>query len=422
MSRLPALRTTTALAALAAAGAVFVPSAMASGTVVYVRDHNVWAARMDGGEARRITTDGTAALPWRHPAVSDTGVIAAARDRELGWFDDRGTRVQTGALPAAPAGLVTDLDVDPSGGQAAVAYRQTGRDVVRVIGRAGPATGEWSGVVVPRWVPAPGGRSRVAAVRSDAPTLVVTDGGRLEDWLELPVVAAFDLARTGGRLVVAGTASEPGGEVPLDVLTQPEPPPATPDFSCARTLPPGSTDPSLSADGGILVWAGPQGLWSSPAPTSDGDCALTPTLIAPGGAAPDVGAQSLSDLPPTSPKPDATPSITTTTTTTTPPAAPAPGQTVVSLQPGPLRLAGVGTLRGMRVLVVHLRTRASVRVRVERSVRGRWLPVRTVTRTVGAGRTVIPLGRLVRGAYRSRVGVTPAEGAPVTSVHRFPVR
>ncbi|WP_375425465.1 hypothetical protein [uncultured Friedmanniella sp.] len=50
-----------------------------SGTIVFVKHHNVWIARGDGSHAHRITKNGTATRPYRSPSESDRGVIAAAR-------------------------------------------------------------------------------------------------------------------------------------------------------------------------------------------------------------------------------------------------------------------------------------------------------------------------------------------------------
>lgn len=51
------------------------------GSIVFIKGHNVWMIRPDGTGARQITTNGTAASPYRSPSRSDDGsVIVAVRD------------------------------------------------------------------------------------------------------------------------------------------------------------------------------------------------------------------------------------------------------------------------------------------------------------------------------------------------------
>lgn len=50
-----------------------------SGTIVFIRDNDVWIARPDGSAAARLTTDGTADQPYFSPSEDDAGHIVAAR-------------------------------------------------------------------------------------------------------------------------------------------------------------------------------------------------------------------------------------------------------------------------------------------------------------------------------------------------------
>ena len=48
-------------------------------SIVYVKDANVWLASGDGGSQYQVTTDGTAAQPYRSPSQADDGTIAVVQ-------------------------------------------------------------------------------------------------------------------------------------------------------------------------------------------------------------------------------------------------------------------------------------------------------------------------------------------------------
>ena len=51
-----------------------------TGSIVFVKNDNVWIMGPDGSGQRAVTTNGTAAHPYRSPSQSDTGAIIAVRD------------------------------------------------------------------------------------------------------------------------------------------------------------------------------------------------------------------------------------------------------------------------------------------------------------------------------------------------------
>ena len=51
----------------------------AADSLVYVKDSNVWSARPDGSEQRRLTTDGIPQAPYSSPSQADDGSIVAVR-------------------------------------------------------------------------------------------------------------------------------------------------------------------------------------------------------------------------------------------------------------------------------------------------------------------------------------------------------
>ena len=54
-------------------------TATPGGSIVFIKNHNVWLTRPDGSGARAVTADGTATLPYDHPTMSDNGTIAVMR-------------------------------------------------------------------------------------------------------------------------------------------------------------------------------------------------------------------------------------------------------------------------------------------------------------------------------------------------------
>lgn len=53
------------------------------GTIVHLRDHNVWLVRPDGTGAHQVTKDGTYQTPYLSPSMSDAGIIAVGRGSEI---------------------------------------------------------------------------------------------------------------------------------------------------------------------------------------------------------------------------------------------------------------------------------------------------------------------------------------------------
>lgn len=68
--------TTTLLLAAAA-----VPAS--AGSLVFVKDHNVWLAQPDGAKLTAVTTDGTADDPYRSLSQADDGTIAASHGQRI---------------------------------------------------------------------------------------------------------------------------------------------------------------------------------------------------------------------------------------------------------------------------------------------------------------------------------------------------
>lgn len=104
-----------------------------AGSIVFVRDHDIWVARGDGTSATRVTRDGTSAEPYRYPSMSDGGVVATVRDDAIVLLKQNGTVLRripvpkghlylnNGAGSFAVTGPV-DAEISPDGSK--VAYHQ----------------------------------------------------------------------------------------------------------------------------------------------------------------------------------------------------------------------------------------------------------------------------------------------------------
>ena len=93
--------------------------AAADGSIVYIRDHDVYLARPDGSDERRLTRDGTADDPWSSPSEDDAGHVVAVHGtgnttqlvrmdqsgRALATFDPPVRSLAVGFARVSPDGL-----------------------------------------------------------------------------------------------------------------------------------------------------------------------------------------------------------------------------------------------------------------------------------------------------------------------------
>jgi hypothetical protein len=89
-----------------------------TGTIVYVRGDDVWIARPDGADARRLTSDGTADEPYSSPSEDDAGHVVAIHgngsDSTLVRMDQHG-RVLQSFVPPVPSLSIGSAAVSPDG-------------------------------------------------------------------------------------------------------------------------------------------------------------------------------------------------------------------------------------------------------------------------------------------------------------------
>lgn len=257
--RLQPSRTTLAAMALVLAGGAAVaghPAASASkptdrlaaglsGTLVYVKGHDVWIARPDGSDQRRITTDGTFGRPYFSPSMADDGTIAVGHDGQvvrlrqggtaLGRFTPRPLRTSSGG----EATNLTQIAISPNG--AKVAYSMvttacTGTDCSTATGYTASDRATDPGLDgstyfrMPSWA----GNGRTLQSGGFLFEVMVHDlGGEPVHWFDSEEgLTDVELSPDGDRL--AGAAGYQGSDgiatydVVGDATRGPVPPPPTP--------------------------------------------------------------------------------------------------------------------------------------------------------------------------------------------------
>jgi hypothetical protein len=135
-SRALSARSTAVLVVLFLAISCFVvirssPAQAASpGSIVFIKNHNVWVADGDGGKQRQLTTDGRADLSWSTPTQSDTGLVVAVHGPRIYRMDQFGTMLGSFVPPKLKNSLGDDVSpypinhvaVSPDGSKLAFTY------------------------------------------------------------------------------------------------------------------------------------------------------------------------------------------------------------------------------------------------------------------------------------------------------------
>lgn len=298
---------TIPITALALASAAAAPAGAAGGSIVYVKDQNVWLGSPDGSAQRQVTTDG-AAGPYVGPSAKDDGTIVVAQATTFSTFTPEGVRVggpfRAGATTTGcPATGPFDGQVEPQGNR--ITYWWMWHSCVNYLGFTPYITAAFADrdtaptdfaqlnpYTAPRWVIPTGA---IAAVKRDGSGLVAQNAaGAMQEFLTADpgeTLQAFDIARDGQRILLLSAAdtNSPGT---LRVWNNAGIPPAAGGATVCTLSPFGSgaSKPRWSPDGTQITWADGQGVWVAPAPSGAGVCTVNGTLIAAGGITPSWGA------------------------------------------------------------------------------------------------------------------------------------
>lgn len=266
-----------------------------AGSLVYVKDANVWLAADDGSAQVAVTTDGTPENPYVSPSQSDDGTIVAARRLPNGGplLRMRQNGQVLGQIPLAPMQFGPfDPAISPDGSTVAYTrgfaryvngYLETGTDIryTRVEGYTDPAgvPGVSTGATTPSWID--GGRTLVG--RGTVAFVQVPGSAAAQWWSDYDHQAVFgggaDLS--DGELA-AGTlamirANGNGTVTTIQFYSAAGGTAATPTPTCTVSDPAGGpagakfADPTLSADGRTAFWQEGDGVYRADLPV-DGGC------------------------------------------------------------------------------------------------------------------------------------------------------
>jgi len=284
-------------------------AATGGGSIVFVKQNNVWIADGDGGHQRPVTTNGTSAMPWSSPTQSDAGVVVAGRGSLVYRMDQSGNVLNVLDLPALrdSAGNLLDgapakLAISPDGSKIAYTYRFYSCDWGCYVRAVTSFTSSTSVSPSSAW----------GVTHYDNPEWVSSSRVMVDGWLT-QIIRLFDLGRgdffwfdedsyTADDKVLDDAALSPDGRFAAAVRDEFEnsniiwykvtgnprsgarPPIPTP--KCNTNPQDGFANPTFSADSTALAWEEPDGIWRVDE-LDPADCTtLTPRRIVPGGSQP----------------------------------------------------------------------------------------------------------------------------------------
>lgn len=265
------------------------PSA-ATGSILFIRNHNVWIAPAgDPAAARPLTTDGNADRPYSAPTMDASGIVYAvgslgrgvAGSGDIVRLDRSGQRIGAPFRPVT-TGLIYSLDVSPDGETLAFTWAQssTSGNVFGVAAFSGFARSDGSRSGLPTdlegYQPVFYDDDRVLLVtysqHYSTQGLSTYQLGQAEAqrWFltcqQVTENCVFptdpDVSEGGGRLAATTvpTDSLGGDNTRLVVWEMPGSPPAQPTYDCDYIASQEVFEPSWSPDGDALIWQEADGI------------------------------------------------------------------------------------------------------------------------------------------------------------------
>lgn len=320
--------TAAVLAALVTAAVPTTARAAGTGSIVYIKGHNVWVATPDGKKQHRVTADGTATLPYVSPSQSDGGVIAAGRGNYIITMRQNGEVIRKIDPPALMSsishpldGAPVDVAISPDGKKIAWTYAVYQcvvgttcmvRSATGVTDASGPTPVSKYGSTYfenPSWVT----NSRLIQNGGYYHQINLVDaGGATRYWFDDYQVAAestdlgdADVSPDGKWLAAVRGYGSGTHIVWYRVNGDPRSgaAPGLPEWLCMTSTMAGLADPSWSPGSDAMVWQEPDGVWLK---TNPGTCDNPqPRLLIAGGSQPDWSAAPLA--PPARQKPQPKP-------------------------------------------------------------------------------------------------------------------
>lgn len=310
---LAALAAPALLLALIPGGTASPAAAAGSGTIVFIKGHNVWIANGDGSGQRPVTSDGTYESPYRTPSMSDAGIIAASHDTRIFRMTQHGQVLNTMDPPALKNtvghfvdGVPVDVAISPNG--ALIAYTFVGYEAgmarfasaYTAADRLTPAAQyQQTYFRSPSWI----GNGRTLQTGGYGSQVMIHDlGGEPFHWWDDSDWAENDTDLSNSELSPDGkwVAATRGYAEDSHILTaqvtgnaQSGGKPPVPDYSCVFGINEALTldDPTWAPDSSRLAWTEPsQGIYV----TADAHDCGDPYLLIPGGSEADWSPAALS--------------------------------------------------------------------------------------------------------------------------------
>ncbi|GAA5152093.1 hypothetical protein GCM10023340_31840 [Nocardioides marinquilinus] len=299
-------------AATAPSPAAAAPAAASpSGSVVFVRNYNVWIARADGTVQRPLTSDGSFGNQWLSPSQADDGTVVAAHDERIVVMNPAGRvlrRLDPPALTSSVGerldGTPTDVAISPDGSLVAYTF---------ALFSCPPAADcDTRSVTAYTRVDEVTDPARFGTTFGDAPGWI-GDHRTVQGGGQIPVVRLHDLGTTGGfEWFRDSQISSPGRELTEPAVSRDgqfvasirgwgdhtsvlwsrvngsastgRPGVPTP---VAETNEEPLSGPAFSADGAVLAWTTAAGITYKPEP---GDWRVQPVLTIDRGSQPSFSA------------------------------------------------------------------------------------------------------------------------------------
>ncbi|MBN8868592.1 MAG: hypothetical protein J0H66_01770 [Solirubrobacterales bacterium] len=289
-------------------------AAASSGSIVYVKDYDVWIANADGSGQHQVTKNGTADSPWRSPSQADDGTIAASHNDQIVRMKQNGTVLN--AINPPPLknsvshmvdGVPVKVAISPNGKLITWAFA-TYECPVGVSCGARTVTGYTAAdrltdpskygstfFTDPSWI----GNSRTLQSGGYGSQVNIHDLGKGEPvhWFDDSDYAENDtdlsdaeLAPDGSRLAAVRGYGNSTHIIWYTVSGNAKqgPPPAVPTPECLTGELEGLGGPTWAPDSKSLAWEEPDGVWLKA--NIGGACdSPQPKLLIPGGSEPDWG-------------------------------------------------------------------------------------------------------------------------------------